>query len=110
MQEIGGVIPDAILAELVAALGIEMSSNTTDEDIQMTDAEVGELKLKSTKKVQTGGFAKVRDEVEKIVREGYSASQILTQVSSATYRCMIAEFGIPAPRLAYTRSFAAFTS
>jgi hypothetical protein len=46
-------------------------------DTEMKDAAAAGLKLnKSTK----DGFNKVRTQVEKIVRDGYSATQILTQV------------------------------
>ena len=47
----------------------------------MADVAPGGPKLKNTKVGTAGGFAVVRAQVEEIVREGYSASQILTQVS-----------------------------
>lgn len=46
-----------------------------------------DVRLKSKSggaKSDKGGFARVRSQVEKIVREGYSASQILIQVRPVT--------------------------
>lgn len=79
IQEIGGVIPDARLAQLVEALGVEVAKPDGDGAAEMTDVKLAGA---VAKKGEKGGFAKVRNEVEQIVRDGYSASQILTQVSA----------------------------
>ena len=68
VQEIGGVVPDLVMNELGRALGVKDSQNEGD-DVEMSDVKV------------VGGFGQVRKAVEKVVREGYSAVQILSQVS-----------------------------
>ncbi|GAA6027056.1 hypothetical protein JCM8097_006076 [Rhodosporidiobolus ruineniae] len=70
VQEIGGVVPDVVMAELGRALGVRK-----EEDVEMS--EVGETGLPRPKK---GSFAEVQRAVEKIVREGYSAVQVLSQL------------------------------
>jgi len=66
VQEIGGVVPDLVMNELGRALGVKDSQ---DVDVEMSDVKA------------VGGFGQVRKAVEKVVREGYSAVQILSQVS-----------------------------
>lgn len=82
MQEIGGVVPDDVLSRLVASLGIEVASpaKAGDEDDEMNGSEGSRKKLKTAKASKAGDFDTVRKEVERIVREGFSASQILTQL------------------------------
>jgi len=82
VQEIGGVVPDAALAQLVSALGVELTNGKGEDgqgDVEMRDAGSGGAGLKLNKSTKDG-FNKVRTQVEKIVRDGYSATQILTQV------------------------------
>lgn len=62
IQEIAGVVPDDVITEFVQALGIEM-------DTGMQVDGVG-------KPV----FDRIRNKVKSIIREGYSATQILSQV------------------------------
>lgn len=62
IQEIAGVVPDNVISEFVQALGIEM-------DTGMQIDGVG-------KPV----FDRIRNKVRDIIREGYSATQILSQV------------------------------
>ena len=69
VQEIGGVVPDLVMNELGRALGVKDSQNEGDDDVEMSDVKA------------VGGFGQVRKAVEKVVREGYSAVQILSQVS-----------------------------
>jgi len=70
VQEIGGVVPDLVMNELGRALGVKDSQNEAgDADVEMSDVKA------------VGGFGQVRKAVEKVVREGYSAVQILSQVS-----------------------------
>ncbi|KAF8831497.1 hypothetical protein HHX47_DHR1000693 [Lentinula edodes] len=62
IQEIAGVVPDSVMRDFVMSLGIEM-----DTDMQV-DA------------VGKPAFDRIRGKVREIIREGYSASQILSQV------------------------------
>ena len=94
MQEIGGVVPDAALAQLVSALGVELTDGKGEDgqgDTEMKDAGSAGAGLKLNKSTKDG-FNKVRTQVEKIVRDGYSATQILTQVSRSA--CSTAELGL----------------
>lgn len=73
-------MPDETLHELVSALGIDIVAN--DGGMQVEDvARPGKLATSSNLQQQKNGFAVVRAQVEKITRDGYSATQILTQVS-----------------------------
>ncbi|KAH7877633.1 P-loop containing nucleoside triphosphate hydrolase protein [Lentinula edodes] len=62
IQEIAGVVPDSVMRDFVMSLGIEM-----DTDMQV-DA------------VGKPAFDRIRGKVREIIREGYSASQILSQI------------------------------
>ncbi|ORY59443.1 replication factor C [Leucosporidium creatinivorum] len=66
VQEIGGVVPDGVMAELAKALGVESGAE---------DVEMGEPSGRTV-----GAFETVQRAVEKVVREGYSATQVLTQL------------------------------
>ncbi|KAK4053872.1 Subunit of heteropentameric Replication factor C (RF-C) [Microbotryomycetes sp. JL201] len=66
VQEIGGVVPDHVMKELGRALGVDSESGGDDN---MTGI-----------RQSVGGFEIVQKAVQKIVREGYSATQVLTQV------------------------------
>lgn len=57
---------------------MELTTSNGEADVEMLD--IKEVKLTSAKNGANGGFARVKEEVEKIVREGYSAWQILSQV------------------------------
>ncbi len=70
VQEIAGVVPDAVVVGFASALGIEQVGGD-GMDIDMDDS--GRTKAK--------GFDGVRQKVKEIIREGYSASQIISQVS-----------------------------
>ncbi|KAK4703196.1 hypothetical protein P7C70_g3021, partial [Phenoliferia sp. Uapishka_3] len=68
VQEIGGVVPDHIMARIAEALGVEIPEG----DIEMKeDVKPGFKK---------SGFELVQAAVEMITREGFSATQILTQL------------------------------
>ncbi|GAA5858476.1 hypothetical protein JCM5353_008902 [Sporobolomyces roseus] len=71
VQEIGGVVPDSVMNELGSALGVK--GDHVDVDVEMSDSS-------SSKSKVVGGFGQVRKAVEKVVREGYSAVQILSQL------------------------------
>lgn len=66
IQEIAGVVPDPVINAFAATVGIEMPSNDMDID------GGGAKKAKE--------FNAIRTKVKEIVREGYSAAQILSQV------------------------------
>ncbi|GAA6056419.1 hypothetical protein JCM3770_000693 [Rhodotorula araucariae] len=71
VQEIGGVVPDAVMRALGRALGVrEDEGDDGDGDVEMGDAGAG-----------TGSrFERVRTAVDKVTREGYSAVQVLSQL------------------------------
>ncbi|KAI0340583.1 P-loop containing nucleoside triphosphate hydrolase protein [Trametopsis cervina] len=67
IQEIAGVVPDAIVNEFASTLGIDM------------DAVSGGMEIDDKKSLKAKGFDDIRRKVRLIVREGYSASQLLSQ-------------------------------
>lgn len=69
IQEIAGVVPDVVVRRFGRVLGVEIHG---DNDIMDVDTE--------TRKRVTG-FELVQGKVKEIMREGYSASQLLSQVS-----------------------------
>ncbi|GAA5945105.1 replication factor C subunit 2 [Sporobolomyces koalae] len=66
IQEIGGVVPDQVMTRLGQALGIDRT--VEGEDVDMKGVQ------------STSTFETVRRAVERVVREGYSATQILSQL------------------------------
>ncbi|KAF7791280.1 hypothetical protein EIP86_002294 [Pleurotus ostreatoroseus] len=68
IQEIAGVVPDRIITDFAATLGIESIANDS-MDVDMDQ-----------KKPRKAGFDIIRKKVKEIVREGYSASQLLSQL------------------------------
>ncbi|KAF5391449.1 hypothetical protein D9757_002079 [Collybiopsis confluens] len=62
VQEIAGVVPDTVINKFAQSIGIDMNTNMQIDGIPK------------------GGFEDIRNEVRKIIREGYSASQILIQI------------------------------
>jgi replication factor C subunit 2/4 len=72
IQEIAGVVPTAVINDFARTLGVPI-----DEDMDMDDLPAnGKLK----------GFHAVQKKVKDIIRQGYSASQILSQVSYRSKR------------------------
>ncbi|KAI0747929.1 replication factor C [Daedaleopsis nitida] len=69
IQEIAGVVPDGVIADFATSLGIEQVGGDS-MDIDMDEA--GNVKVK--------GYDGVRQKVNEIIREGYSASQIISQL------------------------------
>lgn len=67
IQEIAGVVPDKVINDFARTLGIEVD----DDDIDMDDS-----------KLKKPNFSAIQKKVKAIIREGYSATQILSQVSS----------------------------
>ncbi|KAH9977224.1 P-loop containing nucleoside triphosphate hydrolase protein [Lactifluus volemus] len=75
IQEIAGVVPDAVVRRFARILGVDVPlDGSGDEDVEMGD----------TTSPATGtnlrGFDLIRGSVKTLIREGYSASQILTQL------------------------------
>jgi replication factor C subunit 2/4 len=80
IQEIAGVVPDAVVRKFAQTLGVEVSLNGSgNEDVEMVDAA-------SSTTTTLRGFDLIRETVRSLIREGYSASQILTQVCSLVFR------------------------
>ncbi|OBZ75276.1 Replication factor C subunit 2 [Grifola frondosa] len=67
IQEIAGVVPDAVIQDFAAALGIDVLSDAA-------------MDVDDTAKPKVKGFDGVRKKVREIIREGYSASQIISQL------------------------------
>lgn len=71
IQEIAGVVPDVVVNDFATTLGIEISGQDSVMEVE------GKVPTKAK------GFEGIRRKVKEIVREGYSASQLLSQVRSA---------------------------
>lgn len=67
VQEIAGVVPDKVINGFARVLGVEVPD---DDNMDVDDSKDKKLK----------GFDAVRGKVKELMREGYSASQILSQV------------------------------
>jgi len=65
IQEIAGVVPDAVINDFAQVLGIEVE-DTMDVDDMPRNKQVG--------------FEPIKGKVKFLMREGYSASQIIFQV------------------------------
>ncbi|KAF8270369.1 P-loop containing nucleoside triphosphate hydrolase protein [Lactarius quietus] len=75
IQEIAGVVPDAVVRKFAQALGIDVTLiGGGDGDVEMGDA--ASLTVESNLR----GFDLIRETVRSLVREGYSASQVLSQL------------------------------
>jgi len=67
IQEIAGVVPDAVINDLATSLGVDSLSA---DAMNVDDGLVSKAK----------GFDGVKRKVKGIIREGYSASQVLSQL------------------------------
>ncbi|KAG6821096.1 hypothetical protein H0H93_007255 [Arthromyces matolae] len=67
IQEIAGVVPDAVINDFARSLGIEM-------DDSMMDIDGG------TKQRNDGSFSSIQSKVKGLMREGFSATQIISQL------------------------------
>jgi replication factor C subunit 2/4 len=65
------VVPDAIIADFARALGVESTT-------EYMDADDGQRGVK--------GFERIKKKVKGLMREGFSASQILSQVSDMVFQ------------------------
>ncbi|KAI0831101.1 P-loop containing nucleoside triphosphate hydrolase protein [Trametes gibbosa] len=78
VQEIAGVVPDTVVADFAGALGVERvrpragDGMHVDVDVDVDVDEAGRVKAK--------GYDGVRKKVKELIREGYSASQLISQL------------------------------
>ena len=79
VQEIAGVVPDRVIADFASVLGVEIDSVVSGDGMEVDESA-------SPKRAKN--FDGVRRQVKAIVREGYSASQILSQVRGFSYARM----------------------
>lgn len=71
VQEIAGVVPDRVIIELASVLGLDVDNAPNGDGMDVDDI---------TTPSRAKDFDGVRRQVKAIVREGYSAAQILSQV------------------------------
>ncbi|KAJ7285674.1 P-loop containing nucleoside triphosphate hydrolase protein [Mycena rebaudengoi] len=68
IQEIAGVVPDSVVHDFAAVLGIEIE---------------GAMAVDEPPKRTQNGFDPIQKKVKQLMREGYSASQLLSQADKA---------------------------
>ncbi|KAI9630354.1 hypothetical protein KEM48_014080 [Puccinia striiformis f. sp. tritici PST-130] len=76
IQEIGGIVPPKLMGRLLESTGIEVRNQAGaggDEDVEMSDVDLKKGRQKTS-------FEKVQDVAESVLREGYSAVQIINQL------------------------------
>jgi replication factor C subunit 2/4 len=69
IQEIAGVVPNHVIDDFADALGIEVGTRMDVDDSPV-------------KQKKGTGFERIKKQVKELTREGYSASQVLSQVLS----------------------------
>ena len=69
IQEIAGVVPDAVINEFARVLGISIDDDSSSMDVDDVP-----------KPSQKTGFDAIRSQVKYLMREGYSATQTIAQV------------------------------
>ena len=96
IQDIAGVVPDEVVRKFAQTLGIDVTLiGGGDGDVEMDDA------ASLTVETNLRGFDLIRETVRSLVREGYSASQLLSQVCTRSLLpiLFVAAHGhSPAPR------------
>ncbi|EEB88859.1 hypothetical protein MPER_13118, partial [Moniliophthora perniciosa FA553] len=65
IQEIAGVVPDAVINDFLRVLGIDVPES---------------MEVDTTSQTKGANFDAIRNKVREICREGYSATQVLSQV------------------------------
>lgn len=75
IQEIAGVVPEGVVRGFAAVLGVESIHGARD-DMEVDGDGMGAAGIERAK-----GFEEIKKKVKELMREGYSASQILLQVS-----------------------------
>ncbi|GAA99693.1 uncharacterized protein L969DRAFT_89546 [Mixia osmundae IAM 14324] len=77
IQEIAGVVPDPVINSLARDLGVDVPESAAE-------AKAGEdndlMQVDPKKPNKTGGFDAVNAAVTRVVRQGYSATQLLSQL------------------------------
>lgn len=68
IQEIAGVVPDRVIKDFATTLGVEIGGDDS-MDVDMEH-----------RRTRRAGFDVIKKKVKEIVREGYSASQLLSQL------------------------------
>lgn len=71
IQEIAGVVPDNVINGVGRVLGVEIDGDNMDVD-------------SNNQKTKLSPFDSVQRKVKELMREGYSAAQLLSQVSTQT--------------------------
>jgi len=76
IREIGGIVPHKLMTRLLESVGIETRGHDdgADKDVEMSDIHC------QKKGRQKTAFETVQEVVESILREGYSAVQIINQL------------------------------
>ncbi|KAH7107440.1 P-loop containing nucleoside triphosphate hydrolase protein [Auriculariales sp. MPI-PUGE-AT-0066] len=69
IQEIAGVVPDTVIQDFAHALGIDIRRPGVNDGMDV-----------DTRPAPKKGFAPVRKKVAELMREGYAASQLLSQL------------------------------
>jgi replication factor C subunit 2/4 len=67
VQEIAGVVPDGVIKDFARVLGVDVDDDEMDIDDKPSQKQ--------------NGFEPIKKKVKFLMREGYSASQIISQVS-----------------------------
>ncbi|KAG8853493.1 hypothetical protein FRB96_008095 [Tulasnella sp. 330] len=79
IQEIAGVIPDVVVRNFSASLGIE--SDLADDPMMLDDEDdVAAVRAALRKPNKATGFIGVKAQVKSIMRKGYSVAQLLNQL------------------------------
>ena len=84
IEEIAGVVPNAVVNDFARTLGIDI-----EDDMQMDDVPADSKRE---------NFSTIRGKVKSLMREGYSASQLLAQVSRAVLPSSISLTSAPDAR------------
>lgn len=87
IQEIAGVVPDAVVREFATALGIDSDGPADEMDLDEDSTAAVRASLLKGKKVK--GFDGVKLQVKAVMRKGYSVAQLLSQVSLGQSRSSI---------------------
>ncbi len=65
IQEIAGVVPDSVIIDFARVLGVEIAD---------------EMDVDEAPRQKQSGFEPIKKKVKFLMREGYSATQIISQV------------------------------
>lgn len=85
IQEIAGVVPDAVVRRFAASLGIESEDASDDMDVDQ-GVDTAAVRAGLLKGGPATGFTAVKAQVKLIMRDGYSVAQLLYQVSPVSHK------------------------